>query len=148
MFSNGIYVITSRSGEHYGSATVSWISQASFKPPLIMAAIRPDSNVYKCLKESRVAAIHVLGSHQGDIAQKFFAPTKAGANRINGEPFVEGKASTPVLANLPAYVECRVRQICNEAGDHAIVVMEVVEAGCREVVRPLTIAESPWEYGG
>jgi len=29
-----------------------------------------------------------------------------------------------------------------------LVVLEVLEAGCREQVRPLTIADSPWEYGG
>jgi hypothetical protein len=35
-----------------------------------------------------------------------------------------------------------------ELGDHAVVVMEVVEAECRGDVRPLTVAASPWEYGG
>jgi hypothetical protein len=30
----------------------------------------------------------------------------------------------------------------------AVVVLEVVEAGLRDRVRPLTIADSPWEYGG
>ena len=44
-----MYVITSRYGEDYGAATVTWVSQASFRPPLIMAAIRPGSNVFKCL---------------------------------------------------------------------------------------------------
>ncbi len=147
MFSNGIYVMTSRNGEHYGAATVTWVSQASFKPPLIMVAIRPNSNVYKCLAESGVAAIHVLGCHQQDIAQKFFAPTDRRSGQINGEPFADGKTFAPVLINLPAYVECRVRQILN-GGDHSIVVLEVVEAACREPVLPLTIADSPWKYGG
>lgn len=40
MLSNGMYVITSSSGERYGAATVTWVSQASFKPPLVMAADR------------------------------------------------------------------------------------------------------------
>lgn len=148
MLSNGVYVITSRSGDRYGAATVTWVSQASFKPPLIMAAIRPESNVYKCLAESGVAAIHVLGWNQQDIAQKFFASTDARSGQINSEPFAAGKTLTPILVNLPAYVECRVRQILDGSGDHSIVIMEVVEAACREPVRPLTIAESPWDYAG
>jgi hypothetical protein len=28
------------------------------------------------------------------------------------------------------------------------VIMRVVEAECRAPVRPLTIAETPWQYGG
>ena len=40
LLSNGIYVLTSRSSDRYGAATVTWLSQASFKPPMIMMAIR------------------------------------------------------------------------------------------------------------
>jgi len=52
MLSNGVYVLTSRSEGRYGAATVTWVSQASFKPPLIMAAVRRESNVFECLSES------------------------------------------------------------------------------------------------
>jgi flavin reductase (DIM6/NTAB) family NADH-FMN oxidoreductase RutF len=147
MFSNGIYVITARNGDHFGAATVTWVSQVSFKPPLIMAAIRPGSNVFKCLSASGFAAIHVLASTQQDIAQKFFYATDARTGRINDEPFADGKTCAPILTNLPAYVECRVREILS-GGDHAVVILEVVEAACRELVCPLTIGESPWRYGG
>lgn len=148
MFSNGMYVMTSRWGDRYGAATVTWVSQACFKPCLIMAAVRPESNVFRCLVESGVAAIHIVASDQEHIARKFIAPTDAGRGVINGEPFCEGYTSAPILENLPAYVECRVRQIVKETGDHSIVILEVISAACRERVRPLTIAESPWEYGG
>ncbi|MBI4271496.1 MAG: flavin reductase family protein [Candidatus Rokubacteria bacterium] len=148
MLSNGLYVITSRAGARHGAATVTWVSQASFRPPLLMAALRPESNVFQCLRESGLAAVHILGRDQQDLAQKFFAPTRAGEGLLNGEPFVEGTTSAPVLRNAPAYLECRVRHIIDAAGDHAIVIMEVTDAACRDAVRTLTIAESPWEYGG
>lgn len=133
MLSNGMYVITSRSGDHYGAATVTWVSRASFK--------------FQCLRDSRVAAIHILGCDQQDMAQRFFSPTWTEPGAINGEPFTEGKTSAPILLDAPAYLECRVHQII-DGGDHAIVIMEAVEAECRQPVRPLTIRESPWEYGG
>jgi len=85
---------------------------------------------------------------QRAVAQKFFTPTRAETDAINGEPFQEGKTSAPVLRNFSAYVECRVRRIITAEGDHAIILMEVLEAECRTPVRPLTIRESPWEYGG
>lgn len=148
LFSNGMYVVTSCCGERYGAATVTWVSQASFRPPLIMAAIRPDSSVFRCLQASRVAAIHILGDGQADLAAKFFRPTKMADGRLNGEPFVRGTTAAPILTNIPAYVECTVRGIEDTGGDHALVILEVAGAACREPVAPLTIAASPWEYGG
>jgi flavin reductase (DIM6/NTAB) family NADH-FMN oxidoreductase RutF len=147
-FSNGIYILTSRSGERYGAGTVSWVSQASFKPPLIMAAVRMDSNAFKCLAESRVAAIHVLGTGQEELAQRFFRPTVATSKAINGEAFAHRTTSAPILESAPAHVECSVKQIVEAGGDHAIVIMEVVDADFHEKFQPLTMRDSPWEYGG
>ena len=148
LLSNGVYVLTSRHADHYGAATVSWVSQVSFKPPLIMAALQPRSNVFKCLEASRAAVLHIVGDRQQEIAHRFFFPTHAEQGTINGEPFAEGRTAAPVLANLPAHVECQVERILGTEGDHAMVILRVVEAEFREEVRPLTMAETPWEYGG
>ncbi|MBZ5605071.1 MAG: flavin reductase family protein [Acidobacteriia bacterium] len=148
LISNGMYILTSRCGDDFGAATITWLSQASFKPPLLVAAIRENSNVFRCLLKSRTAAVHILGCDQKDVAQKFFFPTKAVENEINGEPFRDGSLGVPVLANTPAHIECRLVRSMSDFGDHALVVLEVVEAECRASVRPLTIADSPWEYGG
>jgi flavin reductase (DIM6/NTAB) family NADH-FMN oxidoreductase RutF len=148
MLSNGVYVLTSRSEDRYGAATVTWVSQVSFKPPLIMAAVRRQSNVFKCLEESRFAALHIVGKGQQEIARRFFYPTAPGCDTINGEPVVEGKTAAPILTNLPAHVECQVDQIVDGDGDHAMVILRVVDAEFHDKVRPLTIADTPWEYGG
>ncbi len=147
LLSNGVYIITSRAGERFGAATVTWVSQVSFKPPLIMAAIRANSSVYRCLSQSLVAAVHIVAAHQVEVAQKFFTPTQAGDGRINGETFTEGTLA-PVLDSAQAYLECRVRQIVEDGGYHNIVIMEVANAGLRQAFQPLTVAQSPWEYGG
>lgn len=148
LLSNGMYVITARDGEHYGAATVTWLSQASFKPPLLMAAVRPTSNVFRCFARSGAAVVHVLGAGDQGIARKFFAPTAADDCHINGEPFADGVTGAPVLRDLGAWVECRVVRVIETGGDHAVIILEVVEAQCRAPVEPLTIAASPWEYGG
>lgn len=145
--SNGLYVVTSASRTCHGAATVTWMSQASFVPPLVMAAIRPESNVFRCLAESGVVAVHILDSTQQEMAQRFFSPTRVVDGTINGEPFSPGLTGAPILLNALAYFECVVRQIVR-LGDHAVVIMEVVEAECRGDVSPLTVAASPWAYGG
>ena len=148
LISNGMYIITSRAGAKYGAATVTWLSQASFKPPLIMAAIRPESSVFACLSESRHVAIHILGSHQQEIARKFLASTDVKDGLMNGEPFTKGTTSAPILLNISSYIECQVRQIVNDGGDHALVIMEAVHVEHSEDFKPLIVAESPWKYGG
>src|ERR1700679_4083763 len=102
LLTNGIYVLTSRSGENFGAATVTWVSQASFKPPLLMAALRKDGSVYQCLAESHHAVRRVLAVGQQAIAQKFFAPTKHADNALNGESYTLNKDSSPILSSLPA----------------------------------------------
>ena len=148
LFSNGVYILTARNGEQYGGATVTWVTQASFHPPLLVAAIRRDSNVFRCLQASGAAALHIVAAHQQDIAQRFFTPTTVESGNMNGEPFHQGRTTVPILDNALAYVECGVQQIVDGAGDHAIVVFEVLEAVCREPLHPLTVSESPWQYGG
>ena len=81
------------------------------------------------------------------MAQRFFSPTSVVDDTINGEPFMPGVTRAPILRNARAYFECVVHHIFT-LGDHAVVVMEVVEAECRGDVCPLTVAASPWEYGG
>ena len=148
MISNGMYVVTSRSGSKYGGGTITWLSQASFRPPLIMAAIRTESNVFECLSESREAAVHILSAQQKEIAHRFLASTTVRDGLMNGEPFVTGTTSAPILRNLSSYLECHVRHILNTGGDHALVVMEVMNAGHAEDFKPLLVADSPWKYGG
>src|ERR1700756_5609231 len=90
LLTNGMYVMSSRSGDRYGAGTVTWVSQASFRPPLIMAAVRPESNVFACLRDSGLAAVHILARGQEEMARRFFAPTRAQNGDLNGEPFRKG----------------------------------------------------------
>ena len=148
LLTNGIYVLTSRDGDRYGAATVTWVSQVSFKPPLLMAALRKDGSVFNCLAASGTAVLHIVGSEQQDIAQKFFSATKESGGSLNGEPYYAGKTSAPVLKNLKAYLECKLVDIAEDYGDHAIAILEVVEAGNHGEVVPFVVGDSPWKYGG
>lgn len=148
MLSNGLYVITSGNGKEYGVATVSWVSQVSFDPPLVMAAIRKKSNVYKYIIESRRAALNILALSQEDIAGKYMRRSESRNDSLNPAEFEQDIDSIPVLRKVPAYLLCRVSEIANQEGDHAVVIMEVLDAKCRNQARPLTVADSPWKYGG
>ena len=129
LLTNGMYVITSRSGERYGAATITWVSQASFKPPLLMVALRKDGSVFQCLVESRIAVLHVLDQRTAETSHRNFSPRpNSRTASLNGEPYSEGKTRAPILDNLGAYLECKVVEIIEEHGDHAVAILEATRS--------------------
>src|SRR5258705_13809735 len=107
MLSNGVYVMTSRSGDRFGAATVTWVSQASFRPPLIMAAVRPESSVFACLRESGAAALHILGHGHEPMARRFPETTRGDGIGLHGGPFEGGATAGPGPRHAPASLEGR-----------------------------------------
>jgi flavin reductase (DIM6/NTAB) family NADH-FMN oxidoreductase RutF len=129
MIPYGIYVLTAQSpsGET-AAATVNWVTQASFKPPLVAVAVKADSGAHAIVKTTGAFALNVLGKGQQQLAFSFFKPAVREGTTISGEPFRTGVTGAPLLASATAFVECRVLDAV-ERGDHTVFVAEVVEAG-------------------
>lgn len=151
LVSNGVYVISSTGRERPAAATITWLSQFSFDPPLLVVGIRPGSSISECLQESRRAVVHIVASDQVELAKRFFsAPEHDGAA---SPPTLAGLAYEatdhgPLLREARAWVQCQVLEFIDAGGDHNLVVMEVVDIGERGEVVPLTVQASPWSYGG
>ena len=149
LFTYGLHVMTGRDGDEIAAATVSWVSQASFEPPLITVGVKVDSGIHAVVKETGSFALNVLGADQKDIAAAFFRPSTVEGSEINGQPFEPGpETGAPLLLNLPAWIEARVTDRV-ERGDHTVVVAEVINAGVRDAdEKALTMAATGWSYGG
>ena len=128
MIPYGLYVLTAESRTGTAAATVNWVTQASFNPPLVAVGVKADSQVHAIIKEAGAFALNVLGKGQQAMAFTFFKPVDRQGSTISGEPFRAGATGAPILANTPAFVECRLVASV-EKGDHSIFVGEVVEAG-------------------
>ena len=144
---HGVYVIGVRDGEKLNAFTATWVTQVSFEPPLVAAAIRKDSVSFGMIEKSRVFVLNFLASGQKSLAQHFLKPAHLGGDKLEGISHRAGVTGAPILADAAAYVECRVKWI-HADGDHAIVVGEVVEAGVQREAEPLTLKETGWHYGG
>jgi flavin reductase (DIM6/NTAB) family NADH-FMN oxidoreductase RutF len=143
----GLYIATSRAEEKIGAGTINWVTQSSFSPPLVVAAIKVDSTLHEVIAASRVFALHVLGKNQKDIATAFFKGAQPEGDTLNGYRFESGTTGTPLLVDPPAWFECRVVDEVLR-GDHTIYVGEVVEAGLRREEEPLTLRDTGFFYGG
>ena len=144
---HGVYVLGVKDAAKANAFTATWVSQVSFEPPLLMAAVRKDSVSFRMIEESKVFTVNFLGTGQKPLAQHFLKPAHLGGDKLAGVAHRAGATGAPILEEAIAFVECRVRQI-HPAGDHSIVVGEVVEAGVQKDAEPLALKETGWHYGG
>ena len=128
MIPYGIYVLTAEAPDgETAAATVNWVTQTSFKPPLVAVAVKADSGANAIIGASGSFALNILGKDQQGVAFAFFKPVERSGDKIGDEPVATGDAGVPLLADAAACVACRVVDTLAH-GDHHIVVGEVVEA--------------------
>ncbi len=129
MIPYGLYVLTAKGKDDtIAAATVNWVTQASFTPPLVVVGVKADSHVHALIKESKAFALNVLGKGQQAMAFTFFKPATREGQTVSGEPFRPGTTGAPILETTPAFLECRLVDSV-ERGDHSVFVGEVVEVG-------------------
>ncbi len=133
MIPYGLYVLTAESSDgEIAAATVDWVTQTSFTPPLVVVGVKVGSGTHAVMSKSEAFALNILGKGQQGVAYAFFKPTKREGQSLNGEAFYKGSTGAPILTNVPAYVECK-RVETVDIGDHSIFVGEVVDAGIAQV---------------
>jgi flavin reductase (DIM6/NTAB) family NADH-FMN oxidoreductase RutF len=128
MIPYGIYVLTADDGQgNVAAATVNWVTQSAFGPPLVVAAVKADSGAYAVVKSTRTFALNMLGKDGKSAAFTFFKPAQLADGKLSGQSFRAGATGAPLLDAAVGAVECRVKTIVEE-GDHHIVVGEVIAA--------------------
>ena len=127
MIPYGIKVMTAERGGKIAAATVYWVTQTTFAPPLVAVGVKTDPVAYRIAKEAGGFALNMLGKGQQGVAFGFFKPATVESDKISGEPFHAGSTGAPILDFAIASVECQIVGIV-EQGDHHIFVGEVVDA--------------------
>lgn len=132
MIPYGLYVLTSANSEGaVAAATVNWVTQTAFKPPLVVVGVKADSGAHEIIKQSGHFALNVLGKDQSGLAFAFFKPAERDGNSVNGEPFHTGVTGSPLLGSAAAHIECKLTQAI-ENGDHSVFIGEVVGAAVKD----------------
>ena len=129
MIPYGLYVLTAQAPNgRIAAATVNWVTQVSFEPPLVVVGVKVGSGPHEVIKETGAFALNVLGREQQAVAYAFFKPVTPEGQTIGGEPFRTGSTGAPILERAPGYIECSLVETV-DGGDHAIFVGVVVDAG-------------------
>lgn len=147
MIPYGLYILGTREGQEINAGTVNWVTQCSFKPPLVAMGVKKDSHLYAQLKSSGVFTLSFLESGQKDLAFAFFRPAKVEGSTISGQEFETAETGAPIISAAPAWVEGRiVGEI--DTGDHSCMVGEVTNSGVKREAKLLTLEECGVKYGG
>lgn len=145
----GLWILAT---EHKGdreASTVTWLSQVSFTPPLIMVALKVGTHLHQVVEQSGGFALHLVNKDQKDLAGAFTRPTDVKPGTIGGLKYATGPLTgSPILEGFACWLEARVTDTVRR-GDHTVFVAEVVDAQQRHAaVEPLVLATTGWSYGG
>ena len=150
LLSNGVYVLTVCVGDTVHAASVSWVSQVSFQPPLVMLALQRGSHLAQAVRKAHRFAVNLLGAEQTGLAEKFLKHVTAPAVTpdLAGQAVRNDPAHCPLLMDAMAWLECRLAAELATPGDHVLLLGEVTGAGIRRPGQPMVLWNTPWSYGG
>ena len=73
MIPYGIYVLTAEDGAgNIAAATVNWVTQTAFVPPLLVVGVKTDSGAYKIIQAAKTFALNMLGKEHKSSCLHFF----------------------------------------------------------------------------
>lgn len=141
----GIYVLTTRHAQEINGMIASWVSQVSYEPPLIMAAVHPNRYSHGLIEKSGHFALHVVDRSEDKILDRMMGPDPK--EKFAGLEWEPGKTGSPILKDCMAWFECRIKEK-HRPGNHTMFIGEVVHAGFVSSGRPLCTFDCKGTYLG
>lgn len=124
----GVAVITAGGPAPVGFTATSLVSLAA-TPPLVSFNISQGASSWPTLQAAEHVGIHLLARDQHDVARVF---ATSGIDRFAAvRSWRSGPFELPILDDVLAWMAARVRTRI-PAGDHAVVIAEVVHAAYRD----------------
>lgn len=146
----GLYVATTKGDDGEHAFLLSWVTQCSFDPPLVVCCVHREARAYKHLTAAPRAplAVSVLGVEQQAFATEVLKGHAIEGETIVGEPIRRAKNGCVMVPSCLGALELEVVQEASQEGDHAAFVCRVTEAHAFREGAPMTHESTGWKYGG
>jgi flavin reductase (DIM6/NTAB) family NADH-FMN oxidoreductase RutF len=134
---SGLFVLTVAADGRETGMLASWVQQCSFDPPRVSVAVAKERWVLPGFKNGAAFAVNVIGEGEKKLVAHFgkgFGPDEPAFADLSVTYSADG---APVLTAAHAHLECRVAGR-HDAGDHVLVIGEVVGGGVHHDARPAT----------
>ena len=157
----GVYVIGSVEDGRPNGMIADWVMQVSFEPRLLAVSFEQNSRSLARIRANHAFTVNILEEDLDglELARSFVQPANSAKvrgradqpagerNKLEGIEFTVVESGCPVLSDGLGWLACEARDFV-EAGDHVLVIGQVLDG---ELVRsgdPLTSAFTPWDYSG
>jgi flavin reductase (DIM6/NTAB) family NADH-FMN oxidoreductase RutF len=148
MLTHGLYILTTGVDGSVFAATISWLSQVSIDPLLVMVALRQGTIIHCMTEASRCFTVNILGHNQQRMAKAFFKPMHVTQAILDDYAYRLSPSGCPILEDVPAWLECQVLEDYTGQGDHTLFLGLVTNACAKPgAPRPLALHTTPWSYG-
>lgn len=154
---NGFHILTSRKKaenmttrdeDFLAAGVVSWVSQVSFDPAMVMVAIQKGSDLQETVGKSRCFALNTIVKGEKPMLSAFSRDSEINGNKINNYEFEEGQTGSPILNKVSSFIECEIVDEMH-TGDHVMYIGKVVKEEVRdEYAEPMCDLGSGYLYGG
>jgi flavin reductase (DIM6/NTAB) family NADH-FMN oxidoreductase RutF len=119
--------------------TISWLSQVSFDPPMLMLAVDKLHYSVDLLRSTKNFCANLLGDDQAALAARFARQATTGEDKLGDVPQRVADSGAAILTDAVAYFDCEVASMV-EAGDHLLVIGRIEDAAVLKDRAPLTSA--------
>jgi flavin reductase (DIM6/NTAB) family NADH-FMN oxidoreductase RutF len=144
----GLYVLTSTEAGERGGMLVTWVTQASFEPPLLAVAVLGTAHTTEIMKKSASFALNFMADEQRKEAGAFGKKFAKVGDKFADFPIHAGPATgSPILDDALGHLECRIIGWL-PGGDHDITLAEIVDAQLRGDSALMTTMSSGMSYAG
>jgi 3-hydroxy-9,10-secoandrosta-1,3,5(10)-triene-9,17-dione monooxygenase reductase component len=117
-FATGVTVVTSTDEVGPVGFTCQAFSSLSLDPPLVFLAPGRTSESWPRIESSGVFCVNILTEDQEDLCRVF---STKGSHKFEGVGWRSGVLGVPILADVLAWVECRL-EVTHDGGDHLMAV--------------------------
>jgi flavin reductase (DIM6/NTAB) family NADH-FMN oxidoreductase RutF len=136
-FATGVTVVTTRGEEHAYGMTANAFSSVSLDPPLVLVCVISQSEGSEHIKRNSCFAVNVLDAEQEPLSRYFASRDRPrGRDAFHEVAHRVGISGSPILEGAVGYLDCRLHAI-HDAGDHQILIGEVLELGFDPKGKPL-----------
>lgn len=133
-FATGITVVTAFDAQGLPAGmTVNSFASVSLDPPLVSIAIDHAASAFEALHTADRWTVNILEAHQEALSRRF---SSTNPDRFDGVGWRRGPDNELLLDGALAWLVCR-RWHSLEAGDHTVLIGQVVDGESAEHGRPL-----------
>src|SRR5687768_785641 len=94
----GLYVVgvRGRNDGDFNALVVSWLTQCSFDPPLIMIAVRQGTRSYELIKLGKVFSLNLIDKSERRLAREMVKPSARVGDKFGRVGHVEEITGAPI----------------------------------------------------